>query len=227
MKHWQKCVLIALLMALFLSLPAPGLAWNGDDPSPLPGWLQWLLQWVGLTPPPAPPTPGPAPVFTPTPAVTEYRVGSLQELEGLPARLQPGKRVRLYLTSADIAAMTSAYLVTPKAQSNGLREGKVTLLDGALKVEGKVARSAIEEQGIPLPWGGDLIQVAGEGSLTVADCRPVVNLKSAQANGIPFPAISLLNQLANEALSKEWPSEICIESLKITPQEVIAEGYRR
>lgn len=227
MKNWQKFVLIALLMALFLSLPAPGLAWNGDDPSPLPGWLQRLLQWVGLAPPPAPPAPNPTPVFTPTPAMTEYRVGSLQELEGLPARLQSGKRVRVYLTSADLAAITAAYLASPKAQSNGLREGKVTLLDGALKVEGKVSRSAIEEQGIPLFVGGDLIQLAGEGSLAAVDCRLVVNLKAVQANGIPFPAISLLNQLANEALSKEWPPEICIESLKITPQEVMAEGYRR
>ncbi len=226
MKLWQRILLVGLVFALALSLPVPAHALDADDsPPPLPGWLQWLLQWVGLTTPT--PTPEPTPAFTPTPAVTGYRIGSLEELEALPALLQPGNRVRVYATSADVDAMTAAYLGGPESQANGLLEGKVTLLEGALKVEGMVARSLMEEQGIPLFLVGDRIQVMGEGSLTAVDCRLVVSLKTAQVNGIPLPAISLLDQKLNEALEKEWPSTVCIESVTITSQQIVAEGYRR
>ncbi len=226
MKPWQRILLAGLVFALALSIPVPAHALDVDDsPPPLPGWLQWLLQWVGLATPT--PTPAPTPAFTPTPAVTEYRIGSLEEWEGLPALLQPGNRVRVYATSADLDAMTVACLGSPESQADGLREGKVTLLDGALKVEGTVSRSVIEEQGIPLFLVGDQIQVAGEGSLAAVDCRVVVSLKTAQVNGIPFPAVSLLDQMVNEALGKEWPSEVCIESVTITSHQIVAQGYRR
>jgi hypothetical protein len=33
--------------------------------------------------------------------------------------------------------------------------------------------------------------------------------------------------MANEALRKQWPSEVCIENVTITPQQIVAEGYRR
>jgi hypothetical protein len=226
MKPWQRILLAGLVFALALSLPVPAHALDVDDsPPPLPGWLQWLFELVGLATPT--PTPAPTPAFTPTPAVSEYRVGSLKDLAGLPALLNPGKRVRVYATSVDLDAITSAYLGSPEAQADGLRGGKVTLLEGALKVEGTVSRSLIEEQGIPLFLAGDPIQVAGEGSLTAVDCRLVVSLKTAQVNGIPLPAVSLLNQMANEALRKQWPSEVCIENVTITPQQIVAEGYRR
>lgn len=226
MKLWQRILLVGLVFALALSVPVPAYALDVDDsPPPLPGWLQWLLELVGLAAPT--PTPAPAPAFTPTPAVTEYRIGSLEQLAGLPALLQPGKRVRVYATSTDLDALTASYLGSPEAQADGLREGKVTLLDGALKVEGTVSRSVIEEQGIPLFLVGDLIQVVSEGSLAAVDCRPVVSLKTAQVNGVPLPAVSLLDQMVNEALGKEWPSEVCIESVTITSQQIVAEGYRR
>ncbi len=226
MKLWQRILLVGLVFALALSLPVSAHAFDVDDsPPPLPAWLQWLLQWVGLATPT--PTPAPAMAVTPTPVVTEYRIRSLEELEGLPALFQPGKRVRVYATSADLDAMTAAYLGSPEAQADGLMQGKVTLLDGALKVEGTVSRSIIEEQGIPLFLAGSLIQVVGEGSLAAVDCRLVVSLKTAQVNGSSLPAVSLLDQMVNEALGKEWPSEICIESATITPQQIVAEGYRR
>lgn len=226
MKPWQRILLVGLVFALALSLPVPAHALDVDDsPPPLPGWLQWLFELVGLAAPT--PTPAPTPAFTPTPAVSEYRIGSLEELADLPALLQPGNRVRVYATSADLDAMTAAYLGSPEAQADGLLEGKVSLLDGALKVEGTVSRAVIEEQGIPLFLVGDLIQVTGEGSLAAVDCRLVVSLKTAQVNGIPLPAVSLLDQMVNETLGKEWPSEVCIESVTITPQQIVAEGYRR
>lgn len=226
MKRWHKILLVSLIFALALSVPVPAYALDADDsPPPLPGWLQWLLQWVGLAAPTPPPVPTPA--LTPTPAMAEYRIGSLETLKGLPALLQPGAKARVYATSADLEAMTAAYLGSPEAQADGLREGKVTLLEGALKVEGTVSRSVIEEQGIPLFLVGDWIRVEGEGSLAAMDCRLTVNLKTAQVNGIPLPAVSLLNQMVNEALGKEWPSEVCIESVTITPQQIVAEGYRR
>lgn len=226
MKPWQRILLVGLVFALTLSLPVPAHALDVDDsPPPLPGWLQWLFELVGLAAPT--PTPAPTPAFTPTPAVSEYRIGSLEELADLPALLRPGNRVRVYATSADLDAMTAAYLGSPEAQADGLLEGKVSLLDGALKVEGTVSRAVIEEQGIPLFLVGDLIQVTGEGSLAVVDCRLVVSLKTAQVNGIPLPAVSLLDQMVNETLGKEWPSEVCIESVTITSQQIVAEGYRR
>ncbi|GAB4484483.1 MAG: hypothetical protein Fur0016_09240 [Anaerolineales bacterium] len=228
MKLWQKILLVGLVFALALSAPVSAYALDVDDsPPPLPGWLQWLLGLLGLVAPTPTSTPTPLVAFTPTPAVTEYRVGSLEQLEGLPALLQPGKRVRASATSADLAAMTTDYLASPGAQKNGLQEGKVILLDGAVRVEGTVSRAVIEEQGIPLFLAGDLIQVTGEGSLTAVDCRPVVRLKTAQLNGVSFPAVSLLDQMVNQALSKEWPAEVCIESVTITPQQIVAEGYRR
>ncbi|MGQ9834187.1 MAG: hypothetical protein ACUVRJ_10400 [Candidatus Villigracilaceae bacterium] len=225
MKPW-RILLVGLVFALALSLAVPAHALDGDDPPPpLSGWLQWLLQWVGLATPT--PTRGSTSAFTPTPAVTEYRIESLEELERLPALLQPRKRVRAYATSADINAIIAVYLSSPKAQANGLRQGKVTLLDGALKVEGTVSRSVIEEHGIPSFQAGNLIQVAGEGSLAAVDCRLVVSLKTVQMNGISFPMVSLLEQMLNQALGKEWPSQICLERVTITSQQIVAEGYRR
>lgn len=226
MKLWQRILLVGLVFALALSVPVPAHALDVDDsPQPLPGWLQWLLELVGLATPTPPPAPTPA--FTPTPAVAEYRIESLEALAGLPALLQPGNRVRVYATSADLDALTVAYLGSPESQADGLRDGKITLLDGALKVEGTVSRSVIEEQGIPLFLVGDLIQVEGEGSLAAVDCRPVVSLKTAKVNGISLPAVSLLDQMVNDALGKEWPSEVCIESVTISPQQIVAEGYRQ
>jgi hypothetical protein len=226
MKLWQRILLVGLVFALALSLPVPAHAMDVDDsPPPLPGWLQWFLQLVGLATPP--PDPASTPAFTPTPAVTEYRIGALEELEGLPALLQPGNRVRLYATSADLDAMTVAYLGSPESQADGLKDGKITLLDGALKVEGSVSRSVIEEQGISLFLVGDLIQVEGVGSLAAVDCRLAISLKTAKVNGVALPAVSLLDQMVNEALGKEWPAQVCIENVMITPQQIVAEGYRR
>lgn len=226
MKPWQRILLVGLVFALALSAPVPAHALDVDDsPPPLPGWLQWLLELVGL----ATPTPAssPAPALTPTPAVTEYRIGSLEQLEGLPALLQPGKRVRAYATSADLEAMVNAYLSGPQAAKNGLQSGKVTLLNGAVKVEGAVSRAFIEKHGVPVFLSGDVIQVQGEGSAQVADCRLQISLNAVQMNGTSVPLAALLASLLNEALRKEWPAEVCIESVTITSQQIVAEGFRR
>lgn len=224
MKLWQR-ILLALLMAfLALSAAAPAYARGADDPSPLPGWLVWLLQWVGL----APPAPvAPTPTLPPTSSVTEYRINSLEALEALPALLQPGNRVRAYASASDVDAMVSAYLAVSDAEKNGLKSGKVTLLDGALKVEGAVTRALLEEYGIAVPLNGEFVPVAGEGSVDAVDCRPQIRLTSATIGGVPVPLTDLLAQLLNEALRGEWPGEVCLESVTITPQEISAQGYRK
>lgn len=224
MKLWQRILLAVLAAFLALSVALPAYARGADDPSPLPGWLAWLLQWVGLAPP-APVTP--TPTLPPTPSVTEYRISSLETLEGLPARLQPGKRVGAYASASDVEAMVSAYLVTPKAAKNGLKSGKVTLLDGMVKVEGAVSRSLIEEYGIPIPLNGEVIPVEGEGTVQAVDCRPQISLTSAKLGGISVPLAGLIAQLLNEALREEWPTDVCLESVTITSQQISAQGYRK
>ncbi|MCX7625469.1 MAG: hypothetical protein N2Z21_04585, partial [Candidatus Sumerlaeaceae bacterium] len=194
-------------------------------PSPLPGWLNWLLQLVGLAP--SAPAAAPSPAFTPTPSVTEYKISTLEELERLPALLQPGKRVRVSASAADVDAMIGAYLATPKAARNGLLNGKVTLLDGAVKVEGAVSRALLEKKGIPVFSRGDAIPVAAEGSIQAAECRPNIRLTSVQIGGISVPLTNLLAELLNETLREEWPAEICLEAVTITPQEISAQGYRK
>ncbi|MDW8279212.1 MAG: hypothetical protein RMJ85_14435 [Anaerolineales bacterium] len=225
MKPLQRILLASLVLFLALSLVAPAYARGTDDPSPLPGWLNWLLQLVGLAP--SAPAAAPSPAFTPTPSVTEYKISTLEELERLPALLQSGKRVRVSASAADVDAMVGAYLATPKAARNGLLNGKVTLLDGAVKVEGAVSRALLEKEGIPVFLNGDVIAVEGEGSVQVADCRAQIRLTSAQMGGISVPLTSLLAQLLNEALREEWPAEVCLESVTITPQEISAQGYRK
>ncbi len=227
MKLWRKILLAVLIFALVLSIPMPAHALNAsDDPPPLPGWLQWLLQLVGLaTPTPSPSAPTPA--FTPTPFVSEYRIGSLEELEALPSRLPAGIQARAVVSAADLNAMLAAYLSTAKARSNGLLSGSVTLRDGSVKVEGVISRAWLEKQGLPLFLSGEQVTVSGEGSVSALDCRPVLSLKSVQVNSVSVSAISLLDQMLNEALSKEWPAEVCVESITITPQQIMAQGYRR
>lgn len=223
MKLWQRILLVGLVFALALSAPMPAYALNVEDSPPQQqGWLQWLLQWLGFTAPE--PAPTPTPVSSPTPAVTEFQVSSLEQLAGLPALLTPGGRARVSITSADIEFMLTTFMASP---SSGLQNGKITLLDGAVKVEGAVPRSVIEEQGIPLFFVGDLIQVEGEGSLAAVDCRLSISLKTAKVNGVSLPLVSLLDQMVNEALGMEWPVGICIESVTVTPQQVVVEGYRR
>lgn len=224
MKLWQRILLAMLAAFLAFSVALPASARGADDPTPLPGWLAWLLQWVGLAPS-ASVTPTPTP--SPTPSVTEYRISSLQTLEGLPALLQPGKRVRAYASASDVEAMVSAYLATPRAAKNGLRSGKVTLLEGAVKVEGAVSRALIEKQGIPVLVNGEVIPVEGQGSIQAVDCLPQISLASAKMGGISVPLTGLLAQLLNQALREEWPANICLESVTITPQEISAQGYRK
>ncbi len=224
MKLWQRILLAVLVAFLALSVVAPAYARGMDDPSPLPGWLAWLLQWVGLAPP-APVTP--TPTLSPTPSVTEYRINSLEALEGLPALLQPGNRVRAYASASDVEAMVSAYLATPGAAKNGLLNGKVTLLDGAVKVEGAVSRDFIEKQGVPVLVNGDVIPVEGQGSMQAVNCMPQISLTSVSLGGISVPLTDLLAQLLNEALREEWPGEICLESVTIASQEISAQGYRK
>lgn len=224
MKLWQRILLVVLAAFLALSAAAPAYARGMDDPSPLPGWLAWLLQLVGLVPP-TPVTP--TPTLPPTPSVTEYRINSLETLEGLPALLQPGKRVRAYASAADVEAMVSAYLATPRAAKNGLRSGKVTLLDGAVKVEGALSRAFLEKQGVPVLVSGDVIPVEAQGSVQAVDCLPQISLSSAKMGGISVPLTGLLAQMLNDALREEWPAGICLESVQMTPQEISAQGYRK
>ncbi|PWH17049.1 MAG: hypothetical protein DDG60_03140 [Anaerolineae bacterium] len=221
MKLWQRILLAMLVAFLALSVALPASARGADDPSPLPGWLSWLLSLVGL----APPTP--TPTAPPPPSVTEYRISSLETLEGLPALLQPGKKVRAYASAADVEAMVSAYLATPRAAKNGLLSGKVTLLDGAVKVEGAVSRAFIEKQGVPVFVNGDVIAVEGQGSIQAVDCLPQISLTSARMGGISVPLTGLLAQLLNDALREEWPAGICLENVTITSQEISAQGYRK
>ncbi len=189
-----------------------------------PGWLSWLLSLVGLTSPaPAAPTPIPSP----TPAVTEYRIGSLETLEGLPALLQPGKQVRAYASAADVDAMVRPPFATPRAAKNGLQSGKVTLLEGAVKVEGAISRAFLEKQGVPVFVNGEVIAVEAQGSVQVVDCLPQISLSSAKMGGISVPLTGLVAQLLNDALREEWPAGICLESVQITPQEISAQGYRK
>lgn len=225
MKLLQRIFLASLVLFLAFSAAAPAYARGADDPSPLPGWLNWLLQLIGLRP--SSPAAAPTPAFTPTPAVTQYKISTLDELERLPTLLQPGQRVRVSASAADVEAMVGAYLATPKAAKNGLLNGKVTLLDGAVKVEGAVSRALLEKEGIPVLVNGDVIPVAAEGSVQAADCRAQIRLTSAQMGGIAVPLTGLVAQLLNEALREEWPAEVCLDVVTITPQEISAQGYRK
>ena len=227
MNRWQNILLIALLMTLFCYAPAPALAWSGDDaPPPLPGWLQFLLEWLGLVSTPTPAAP-PAPALTPTPAIQEYRVTTLAQLEALPGQLTAGKRVRVWASSSDVQAIIADYLSSPAARKNGLQSGQVTLQNGFVQVSGSIERAFVEEQGIALPFGGDVLQVEGQGTMQVADCQPVVQLQKVTVNGVGLPLTALLNQMLNDALRKEWPAEICLDSLTISTEKIVAEGALR
>jgi len=228
MNRWQKFLLIALLMIFLWSVPAPALAaaQKDDTPPPLPGWLQSILEWLGLVSTPTPAAP-PAPALTPTPALQEYRVTTLAQLEALPRQLTAGKRVRAWASSSDVQAIIADYLSSPVARKNGLQSGQVTLQDGFVQVSGSIERAFVEEQGIALPFGGDVLQVAGQGTMQVADCQPVVQLQKVTVNGVGLPLAALLNQMLNDALRKEWPAQICLDSLMISAEKIVAEGTLR
>jgi len=44
---------------------------------------------------------------------------------------------------------------------------------------------------------------------------------------VGLPLTALLNQMLNDALRKEWPAEICLDSLTISTEKIVAEGALR
>ncbi len=215
--------LLVLALSLNASVTAQAGALHEDgNPPPPPTWWQQLWQrWFGPRPTPAPTT------MPAAPSMPTIAVRSLEQLEALPQQLPAGRRVQVYITADDLDSLIAVYLSSPAAKRNGLLGGEVTLAQGEVSAVGRVSRDMLEAEGVPL-WfvRGDEVEVSGSGRLRAANCRLVVELRRVRLNGMALPA-GVLNTLINDALVKEWPSSLCLESVTITSERVIAIGYRR
>jgi hypothetical protein len=229
-KTLSKLLLSLLLIALLISLPMPALA-DGENKPPvaLPSWLQVLLQWLGLdgffsspSSTPAAPTP------TPVSALPEYRMTRLEELEAFWRQLKPGQRVRVWVAASDVQSILSAWLNGPAARKNGVQSATLSLGDGFIQGSVTMERAFLEKQGFSIPFvRGEWVEIAGEVAFQVGDCRPLVRVQKITVNGSGFPLALLVEQMLNQTLSKEWPAQLCLDSLTISPEKIVVEGARR
>ncbi len=239
----QRLLLFFVLIALLSSLPTPVLADGGDErPVTLPSWLQLLLEWLGLDnffssllSPSTPSTPTPTPsatVFTPStltpvPGISEYQITSLQQMEILLKQLRPGQRVRVWAMASDVQSILVSWMNSPAARENGLQGGTFSLQDGFIQGSIIVERAFLEKQGFIIPFiTGDVIEVTGEIGFQISDCRPLIRVQKMTMNRNGIPLTVLVEQMLNEAIAKEWPSEVCVESLTISQKRIVIEGHR-
>ncbi len=230
MKTLQKLLLSLLVIALLSSLPMPALA-DGENKPPvaLPSWLQVLLGWLGLdgfisSPRSTPATPTPIPVLD----LPEYRMTRLDELETLWKQLKPGQRVRVWVAASDVQSILSSWVNSPAARKNGVQSATLNLGDGFIRGSVTMERAFLEKQGFSLPFiRGEWVEVAGEVAFQVGNCRPLVRVRKVTVNGSSFPPALLVEQMLNQALSKEWPAQLCLDSLTIGQEKIVVEGARR
>ncbi len=208
----------------------PALA-DGENKPPvaLPSWLQVLLQWLGLDGFFSSPrsTPG-APASIPVSGLPEYRITRLEEVEAFWRQLQPGQRVRVWAAASDVQSILRSWLNSPAARKNGVQSATLSLENGFIRGSVTMERAFLEKQGFSIPFfQGEWVEVAGEVAFQVGNCRPIVRVQKVTVNGSGFPMAFLVEQMLNEVLGKEWPAQLCLDSLTISPEKIVVEGARR
>ncbi len=208
----------------------PALA-DGENKPPIafPSWLQVLLQWLGLDgffsssrSTSAAPTP------TPVPGLSEYRITRLEELEVLWRQLKPGQRVRVWVAASDVQSILSSWLISPAARKNGVQSATLSLGDGFIQGSVTMERAFLEKQGFSIPFAReDWVEVAGKVAFEISNCRPLVRVQRVTVNGSSFPLALLVEQMLNQVFSKEWPGQLCLNSLTISPEKIVIDVARR
>ncbi len=218
----KRLWLTALVTLLVLSTPTTALARRASpDLPPPPDWpiIGPILRWLGLEG-----IPEPAPVaFDPT--YTEHRLTTIEDAETLWESLSPDERIRIIISQEDANAQLQEALL----ETNLLKSVAITFEGDEITLTATVERSALEREGVKLPFFILGKELNGEVKITLGakECRPTLTIKKVRIGRISLPLRNLVQTEINKSLDQSWLPQICVERVFILPGEFAIEGYRR
>jgi hypothetical protein len=220
-------LLIVVLLSLFVAAPVGAAPFTRAAPTarqalpPIPEWpiIGPILKMLGVVPeqPPAEILP------TPDASLPEYRISTLDDLSRL-QDIEPGTRVRVVASDTDLNQIAKQVLAE---KVGGDASAHVSFGTNLVAVKATGSADLAKQLGFDVPsLVRGTLNVSTTLTLSAANCRTVVNVKTLSVNGWSAGLRGLAQRTLNSQVPGMWPTDICVEQVIVTPGEIAVEGYR-
>ncbi len=206
-------------MKLIYTLMLVSLLWTPLAPEaaripPVPEWpiIGPILVSLGLV----------EPVRYPDPSLPVYTITTMDELEVLDERIQPGERVRVVVAES----LAQSILEDALKDVELFTLKKLDFTPKGLVIGLEIERARLEESGVRIPLiKAQRFDVKARIVFTAKDGIPLVKIRNVRVNGLPFPLGALLETRLNELSKEKWPSWLVLEAIFMSDTDVSIEGY--
>lgn len=228
MKILQKAILALIITTAVLAPSAPivSASANTETLPPLPEWpiIGPLLRRFGVAPPEPEPTPMPAP----DPALEEYRISTLEDLQAL-EEIEPNTPVRIIATDEDLNQMAlevlqDADIVEDASLDLDFDPGLVTI---DMMVSSALLNQLELDVEIPAALRGRNIDASATMGIQAVGCSINVTFDKVRVNRWRLGLRPIATRMVNERIPDLWSSDVCVEGVYLMDGEAAVEGYRR
>lgn len=215
---WMGCLVALLIVATPVTVLA-----DEHDPNlpPPPEWpiIGPVLRWFGFGETEEPV----APAYNSD--YPEHHISTPAEAEALWESLEPNVGVRVIISEEDVNAQLQEAL----RDVPWLSDTRVALEADGITFAATVERSALEREGVNLPFFIPGNQITGEVKIAVSssNCDPIFTVKKVRIGKLGLPLRGLAQNALDENLQDDWLPEVCVERVFMRAGELAVEGYRR
>lgn len=213
---------LVILITLLFSITTPIYAADPHLP-PLPDWpiIGPVLKWLGIIKPETEPLELEVIEEEILRDIPEYTIVTLDDVIELES-IETETSVRVIASEETINTL----IAKNTAKISGLNHVTLTLEDDVIAGDVQFdhhLRQAVDID-FPLPEGSTL-NITGRATLSVQECRVTADLEKLKINRISVTRF--VSQQLDQIIAENWPDDMCIESLTLTEDEIVVEGYRK
>ncbi len=220
LRLWIKLVCVIVLLG---SLPLPVAASQEVGPATLPPLPEWpvigpILRWIGVVEEPEPDV---NVMEAPLRDLPEYQIETWEDVEAL-QDIEAEQSVRIRAEAVTLNVLMAEAL----EDVSEVEAATVAFAADTITLDVTLSRELLDRLDVEIPLvRKNRIQATATVVPEVAACQVTLTVQKLKVNNVGMAL--LLGSVVNEAIRKNWPAEICLESLSVKPGEIVMEGYRR